>query len=147
MTDTYNIQPPQPIDSFPFVERSGLTLLHAERGRAVVRMPLEGNVNHVGMMYAGALFTAAEIPGGTVFASAFDMSRFYPIIGELSIRYTRPASGDVTVEVVMSDAEIERVTAELEDKGRSKFVLETEITDDDGNVVAKTAGTYFGLSF
>ena len=37
-------------------------------------MPFKPNRNHLGTMYAGALFTLAEIPGGAVLISAFDMS-------------------------------------------------------------------------
>lgn len=132
--------------SFRFVENTGLDLLEYERGRVKLMMPLEGNVNHVGMMYAGALFTLAEVPGGTLFGSAFDTKRFYPIVGEVNIRYVKPAMGDAYVVAAMSDDEIERVTSDLEEKGRAKYVLELEITDADGTVLATTSGTYFGLA-
>lgn len=133
--------------SFRFVENTGIDLLEFGRGRAKLMMPLEGNVNHVGMMYAGALFTLAEIPGGTLFGSAFDTKRFYPIVGELSIRYLKPAMGDVFVIAELANDEIERVTADLETKGRAKYVLDLELTDADGTVLATTSGTYFGLAF
>lgn len=133
--------------SFRFVENTGIDLLEFGRGRAKLMMPLEGNVNHVGMMYAGALFTLAEIPGGTLFGSAFDTKRFYPIVGELSIRYLKPAMGDVFVVAELADDEIERVTNDLEEKGRAKYVLDLELTDADGAVLATTSGTYFGLAF
>lgn len=133
--------------SFRFVENTGIDLLEYGRGLAKLMMPLEGNVNHVGMMYAGALFTLAEIPGGTLFGSAFDTKRFYPIVGELSIRYKKPAMGDAYVVAQLADDEIERITTELEEKGRSKYVLDLEITNSDGDVLATTSGTYFGLAF
>lgn len=133
--------------AFRFVENTGVDLLEYGRGMTKLMMPLEGNVNHVGMMYAGALFTLAEIPGGTLFGSAFDTTRFYPIVGELSIRYKKPAMGDAFVTARMSDDEIDQITATLEEKGRAKYVLELEITDADGDVLATTSGTYFGLSF
>lgn len=133
--------------SFRFVENTGLDLLGYQRGRVELMMPLEGNVNHVGMMYAGALFTLAEVPGGTLFGSAFDTKRFYPIVGEVSIRYKKPAMGDAFVVAEMSDEEIDRVTAELDEKGRAKYVLDLEITDGDGTVLATSSGTYFGLAF
>ena len=44
----------------PAIERTGIEILELEPGRATLRMPLEPNVNHVGTMYAGALFTLAE---------------------------------------------------------------------------------------
>jgi len=131
----------------PFVERSGLELLHAERGRCVLRLPFEPNINHVGMVYAGALFTVAEVPGGVLFGSAFDLSRFYPIVGDLNIRFSKPARSAVIVDARMTDAEIERVTAELEDVGKAKWVLEQELVDTAGVVVATTSATYFGLAF
>lgn len=139
--------PAQPVTSFPFVERAGLELLLAERGRTVLRLPFEPNINHVGMVYAGALFTVAEVPGGVLFLSAFDVSRFYPIVGEMKIRFAKPAMTGVLVDARMADDEIERVTAELEETGRSKWVLEQEIVDTSGAVVASTSATYFGLSF
>lgn len=132
---------------FPFVERAGLLLLHAERGRAVLRLPFEPNINHVGMVYAGALFTVAEVPGGVLFASAFDLLRFYPIVGDLKIRFSKPARTAVMVDARMTEAEIERVTAELDEVGKSKWVLEQEIVDSAGVVVATTTATYFGLSY
>jgi acyl-coenzyme A thioesterase PaaI-like protein len=137
----------RPLADFPFVERAGLELLHVERGRAVLRLPFEPNINHVGMVYAGALFTVAEVPGGVLFVSALDVSRFYPIVGELNIRFRRPAMSSVLVDARMTDAEIDRVAADLEAEGKAKWVLTQEIVDEAGTVVATTEGTYFGMSY
>jgi acyl-coenzyme A thioesterase PaaI-like protein len=136
-----------PMADFPFVERTGLELLHVERGRAVLRLPFEPNINHVGMVYAGALFTVAEVPGGVLFASAFDLTRFYPIVGDLKIRFAKPARSAVLVDARMTDDEIERVAAELDDAGKAKWVLTQELVDEGGTVVATTEATYFGLAF
>ena|ERR1041384_5380120 len=147
MPEIYNLSPPHPIRDFPFVERLGLELLHVERGRCVLRLPFEPNINHVGMIYAGALFTVAEVPGGVLFRSAFDVARFYPIVGDMQVRFTRPAMTDVIVDARMTDDEIARVTAELEERGKAKYVLEQEIRDAGGELVATTVATYFGRSF
>lgn len=61
-------------------------------------MPGAGNENHIGSMYAGALFTLAEIPGGALFLTSFDSARFYPIVKEMTLRFRRPAKGDIRVE-------------------------------------------------
>jgi acyl-coenzyme A thioesterase PaaI-like protein len=137
----------RPMADFPFVERSGLELLHAERGRAVLRLPFEPNINHVGMVYAGALFTVAEVPGGVLFASAFDLTRFYPIVGNLEIRFAKPARTSVLVDARMADDEVERVAADLEATGKAKWVLTQELVDESGTVVATTEAIYFGLAF
>ena len=137
----------RPMADFPFVERSGLELLHVERGRAVLRLPFEPNINHVGMVYAGALFTVAEVPGGVLFGSAFDLTRFYPIVGDLQIRFAKPARTAVLVDARMNDDEIDRVTADLDSAGKAKWVLTQQLVDESGTVVATTEATYFALSF
>ncbi len=79
-------------------------------------------------MYAGSLFTIAEVPdphhrlvnqsretrrffealtainrlqvpGGIIYFSTFDRNRFYPIVYDMQIKFLKPAFTDVTVEV------------------------------------------------
>jgi len=47
-----------------FVRRMGLKVVEMKRCRVELLAPLEINKGHIGSMYAGALFTLAEIPGG-----------------------------------------------------------------------------------
>ena len=128
--------------SIPFAERAGIDLVEFERGHVKMKIPLEPNKNHIGTMYAGALFTLAEIPGGAIFMSAFDMTKFFPIVAEMTIKYLKPATTDIYVEVSMSEEEIERITNEATEKGKSVFILEKELKDENGVVVAITTGTY-----
>lgn len=129
-------------NAIAFVERSGLEVLELERGRVKMRMPFEPNVNHVGMMYAGALFTLAEVPGGAIFLTAFDASRFYPIVKDMKIRFVKPARSDVTVEVALDDEEAARIAARAEQDGKADYVLRCELKDADGQVVAETENVY-----
>lgn len=138
---------PQKMTGFPILEDLGLELLSSERGRCEMRLPFENNGNHVGILYAGALFTLGEVPGGVLFSGAFDSKRFYPIVVEMSIKFLKPGTTAATVVADMSDDEIDRVTAELEEKGRSRYVLTTEIRDESGTVIATTEGSYAGFSF
>ncbi|MEM7412066.1 MAG: PaaI family thioesterase [Myxococcota bacterium] len=126
----------------PFVDRSGLVLEEARRGYVRMRMPLEGNVNHVGMMYAGALFTLAEVPGGALFVSSFDAKQFYPIVKSLDIQFRRPAKSDITVEVSLTDARIEEIAAAAEANGKADYDWECELVDAEGTVVARTTNRY-----
>lgn len=126
----------------PFAERAGVDLVEFERGRVKMKIPFQGNQNHIGIMYAGALFTVAEIPGGALFMSAFDMSKCYPILVDLSIKFVKPATTDVYVEARLSEEDIARVNAELESQGKSNYVLDLELTDTSGTVVATTHATY-----
>ncbi len=125
-----------------FVRRAGLRVEEMKRGYARLRMPLRGNRNHIGTMYAGALFTLAEVPGGALFLSSFDTRRFYPIVTEMNIRFLAPARGPVTVEVRLDDAEIERLQAEAEQAGKARYVLEAQLKDGKGVIVAESRAHY-----
>ncbi|MFZ5757309.1 MAG: PaaI family thioesterase [Pseudomonadota bacterium] len=119
-----------------FVGNSGLVVEVLEKGYTRMRMPFAPNKNHVGTMYAGALFTLAEFPGGAIFLSSFDTTRFYPIVRDMSIRFRRPATGDVWIEVRVSDDFVQKVQAEAEANGKADYEWESEIKDASGTVVA-----------
>ncbi len=126
----------------PFVERSGLKVIELQRGKVRLTMPLTGNENHIGTMYAGALFTLAEIPGGALFLTTFDVSRFYPVIKEMSVRFRRPARTEITVEMGLSEEDARRIQQEAEAHGKADYVLEGELKDAHGEVVALSRGVY-----
>ncbi|MEQ8842131.1 MAG: PaaI family thioesterase [Acidimicrobiales bacterium] len=128
--------------TIPFLERTKIVVEHAERGHVRLRMPFEPNVNHVGMMYAGALFTLAEVPGGTLFLTTFDTKKYFPIVKDLQIRFRRPAMSDITVEVRMSDDEAARIAAEAEVNGKADYGWECLLEDESGEVVAISQNTY-----
>ena len=126
----------------PFVRRMGLKVLEAKPGYVKLTAPLAGNENHVGTMYAGAQFTLAEIPGGALALCTFDPARFYPVVKELTLKFRRPATGDLTVEFSISEGEAARITAETEENGKSDYILEGTPKDAGGEAVATSRGTY-----
>lgn len=128
--------------TIPFLKHTGVVVEHAERGFVRLRMPFEPNVNHVGMMYAGALFTLAEVPGGTIALTTFDPKRYYPIVKDLKIRFRRPAMTDITVEVRLSDEEAARIMAEADANGKADYSWDTELIDANGEVVARSQNEY-----
>ena len=125
-----------------FVKRSGLQAEVLEPGHVRLRMPLQGNQNHIGTLYAGAIFTLAEMPGGALFLTSFDARRFYPIVKEMNLRFRRPAKGDITVDARIDQAEITRIQNEAEASGKSEYWLELQLLDADGEVVAESRGLY-----
>ena len=129
-------------EQIAFVKRSGLKAEVLEPGFVRLRMPLSGNQNHIGTLYAGALFTLAEIPGGALFLTSFDVQRFYPLIKEMNLRFRRPATSDITVEARLSDEEIARIQAEAEQNGKADYHLELQLCDASGEVVAQTKALY-----
>jgi acyl-coenzyme A thioesterase PaaI-like protein len=101
-------------------------------------MPLKGNVNHIGTMYAGALFTLAEFPGGPLMLATFGMRRFIPIVTELDMEFVKAAKSDVRVELTLPADEAERIEAETLEYGKAEFVVRGELMDADGEVVERS---------
>lgn len=125
-----------------FVKNAGLVVETLERGHVQCRMPFAGNGNHIGTMYAGALFTLAEIPGGALFLTSFDTARCFPVVKALNLKFLKPAKSDVTVTATLAEPEIERLAAECSEKGKAEFVLNLSLTDAEGTVVASSEGLY-----
>ncbi len=129
-------------NKFDFLRNMGLKILALAPGEVKLMLPKKGNENHLGTVFAGALFTLAEVPGGVLAYTTFDAARFYPVVKEMNIKFVRPATTDVTVESVMSQAESDRLAQEAEETGKASFTLDGEILDANGKVVAKTQGFY-----
>ncbi|MCY1277536.1 putative thioesterase domain protein [compost metagenome] len=129
-------------EKIAFVKRMNLKAEALEPGYVRLRAPLAGNENHLGTMYAGALFTLAEMPGGALFAVSFDHERFYPIVKELNLRFRRPATGEITVEARMNAEEIARLQAEADANGKVDYALDLQLRDASGEVVAESQGLY-----
>ncbi|WP_332821305.1 PaaI family thioesterase [Pseudomonas sp.] len=129
-------------EQIAFVKRSGLKAEVLEPGYVRLCMPLAGNQNHIGSMYAGALFTLAEIPGGALFLNSFDSQRFYPVIKEMNLRFRRPALGDIHVEARLDAKQIDRLQSEAQSRGKADYLLELQLTDAGGEIVAESRGLY-----
>jgi acyl-coenzyme A thioesterase PaaI-like protein len=124
------------------IRKTGLRVVALRDRYATLLMPIEGNVNHVGMMYAGSLFTLGEIAGGAIHMVSFDMTRLFPIVKEVKIRFRRPALTDVTMEVELSAAQAARIETEALEKGKADYELELELKDAGGEVVSIVSGTW-----
>ena len=129
-------------EKIEFVRRSGLQVLEARPGYVKCLMPAEGNGNHFGTMYAGAMFTLAEIPGGVMSLACFEPGKFIPLLKNMSIKYLKPAKGDITFETLLAEEEIQRIASDAQENGKADFVLTGELKDRDGKIVAVTEGLY-----
>ncbi|KZY37303.1 MULTISPECIES: PaaI family thioesterase [unclassified Oleiphilus] len=127
--------------AIPFATRNGFKVLEVKRGFLKAGIPLKPNKNHFNAMYAGALFTVAEIPGGIISMLSFD-ERFYPVLVDLKMEFIKVAKTDVTVEFGLSDQELARLEEETLAEGKSSFVLEGEVKDAEGTIVAKSYANY-----
>jgi thioesterase domain-containing protein len=130
------------IHAIPFVERTGMVIEEVEPGRCVLSIPEEPNVNHFGTVYAGAIYTLGEVPGGVLFFATFDGEKYFPLVKSSQIRYRRPGRGRLRVEATIEADEVARLSAVADAEGKADYTLELEITDETGDVVALMTSQY-----
>jgi len=128
--------------TIPIMAAMGLKVVEVRRGYAAAEIPAEPNVNHFGTIYAGSLFTVAEMLGGVIGLTSFDLPGYIPVVKGLDIRFRRVAKTAVRATASLSDAEIARIEEDARANGKSEFVLVAELTDDAGEVVATSEGVY-----
>jgi acyl-coenzyme A thioesterase PaaI-like protein len=126
----------------PAMCRLGIRIVELREGFVAGVAPLAGNLNYQGSMYAGTLFGLGEALGGGVFFANFDLGRFTGTEKDMQIRYRRPAMTDVRAETSLDTTTIARIKREAETVGKTEFVLDAELTNTEGLVVAITHGTY-----
>ena len=128
--------------TIPPVHKMGVRVVEARRGHAVASVPLEGNGNHFGVIYAGVQFTVAEMLGGVIALATFDAAKYYPLVKSVDITFTGMARTDLLAQASLDDDEIARIEAEAADKGKADFVLDAVVKDEAGQTVSLTRGVY-----
>src|SRR4051812_19869666 len=96
--------------SIPLVGTTRIEVVELRPGYAKAIAPFEGNGNHLGTMYAGVLFTVAELLGGALAAVSFDITRYAPVVKRVEIDFKRPARTDVFAEASLDQPTIAAAT-------------------------------------
>ena len=128
--------------TIPIAHKMGVQVVEARPGFAATTVPAEGNGNHFGVIYAGVLFTVAEVLGGIIPLITFDRAKYFPLVKNLDIKFVAMAKSDVRAEASLDDEAIARVEAEAAQRGKADFTLEAVVTDAHGQTVATTRGLY-----
>lgn len=126
----------------PAAHAMGVRFVDLQPGRVSATVPFEGNSNHFGAIYAGVIFTVAEVLGGAIHFATFDSSTHYPLVRGLTIDFVAPGTSNLTATASMSAGEIARIRAAATPDAKVPFVFEAEVTREDGTVVARTTGDY-----
>jgi len=124
------------------IHLTGVKVVSLKDRYAKIMLPLGPNINHIGTMYAGSLFILAEFSGGVIYYVSFDHTKFYPIVKDVSIRYRRPATGDVFLEVGLTAEQVEEIQRSAEEKGKQDWTMDLELKDADGQVCCLVHGTW-----
>jgi acyl-coenzyme A thioesterase PaaI-like protein len=123
---------------------SGLTVDIFEQRHVRLSVPVEGlHMNHVGLVYAGTSFMLMEVSGAALFVSAYGIDRFVPINKAMTIRYVKPAATDLACELSISVEDARAKLKPIEERGKGEWVLDMEVIDANGSVVATSTCTYY----
>lgn len=128
--------------AIPFVRRSGVRITTLEPGLVICQMPIKGNVNHIGTMYAGALFTLAEFPVGPLMLATYGLSRFVPIVTSVRLDFIKACKSDATIRFELPPAKAAEVESNTLAQGEDAFTLTGEIRDAEGVLVAESQAEY-----
>jgi acyl-coenzyme A thioesterase PaaI-like protein len=128
--------------TIPAAHNMGIKAVDARRGHAAATVPLEGNGNHFGVVYAGVEFTVAEILGGIIAIASFDAAKYYPLVKKVDIEFTGMARSDLRAEASLDEDELQRIETEAAEKGKADFALDAVVRDEAGQTVAVTHGLY-----
>jgi len=116
------------------IDKMGMRILNFKKQSVKIMLPKEPNVNHIGTVYAGSLFSLADYAGGVLFFSAFDIRKYYPLLRDVTITFKRPATTDITVETSMNTEQVEDIKRTADETGKADWALDLELKDEQGNV-------------
>ena len=126
----------------PRAHQMGVTFLELRPGYVRAEVPFEGNGNHFGVIYAGVLFTLAEVLGGAMHMISFDAAAtHYPLIKGMRIDFLAPGKGRLSATATLTDEQVAEIKAAAAN-GKVSYELRAEILDTDGKVVVTTVGDY-----
>jgi acyl-coenzyme A thioesterase PaaI-like protein len=126
----------------PAIGRLGVVVEAISPGSVDLRVPIDGNANHMGTMYAGALFALAELPGGLIPLAVLEPGRYTPIVTALEIQFLAAARTDVVLSARMDPKDLRALGAQVDAEGRADFTLELVGRDAAGRTVVTSTGHY-----
>lgn len=128
--------------SVPAIGRLGVVVDAISPGTVDLRVPIEGNSNHMGTMYAGALFALAELPGGLLPLAVLDPGRYVPIVTGMDVQFVAAARTDVTLSARLDPEDLRALGARADAEGQAEFVLELHGEDATRRTVITSRAHY-----
>jgi len=130
-------------ETVPWVKTSGLTAEILEERHVVLRLPKEGHLNHVGIVYAGSLFMLMEIAGATLFGCTYDFGKYIPVNKEMQIKFVKMGITDIVCDLTISKEKAAEMIQPIDERGKGEWILEMDCRDTEGNVVATSVCHYY----
>ena len=126
----------------PAIGRLGVVVEAITPGAVDLRVPIEGNANHFGAMYAGAMFAVAELPGGLIPLSVLPPGEYTPILTAFEIQFVAAARTDVVLSARMDLDHLRALRDQVDAHGQANFTLELLGQDAHGRTVLTSRAHY-----
>lgn len=126
----------------PRAFQMGVRFVEMRPGYVRAELPFEGNGNHFGTVYAGVIFTLAEVLGGAMTFATFGAATHYPVVRSMTIDFRSPGTGPLSASASLDAEQIAAMADAVAAGTKVPFVLEAEVVGADGTVVATTRGDY-----
>lgn len=121
----------------PFNRPHRFRIKKLEKGAAVVFSPnRSANRNHLGTQHACALATVGEFAAGLALLGAFRPTEYRLIMSRMEVEYSRRAVGGIQATARLNAAELASIESALRSEGRTEYLVETDLVDDQGEGVA-----------
>ena len=100
-------------------------------------------INHFGVFHAGALYTFAETVGGAVVKASFDWDNTTLINKRGEIRYRKMVTRKAMSEASFAREDVERIKAEVEEKGKTEFTYTVIVKNQDEEVACEATFDFY----
>jgi acyl-coenzyme A thioesterase PaaI-like protein len=100
-------------------------------------------INHFGAFHAGALYTFAETVGGAVVKASFDWENTTLINKRGEIRYRKMVTRKAVSEASFARKDVERIKAEVEEKGKTEFTYTVIVKNQDEEVACEATFDFY----
>ena len=139
----YDALKPMLEETIPWIRDSGIRAEVLEERHAVLRLPRDHHLNHVGIIYAGSLFALMELAGAALFGCTYTLGKYIPINKEMSVKFLKMGTTDIVCDLSISEDRAAEMIEPIDARGRGEWTLEMECTDTTGNVVATSECHYY----
>ncbi|MDD5224376.1 MAG: YiiD C-terminal domain-containing protein [bacterium] len=130
----------------PVVRSSGFAVEKLKEREITVSMPMGPNTNHVGIMYAGSLFTLIEVAGGVLFSATYPAGVYTLITKGISIRYVKPSMTKTYCHLTISKEEAEAKIKPVDERGRGNWIIDVTAVDENEVEVCRANCNYYALT-
>jgi thioesterase domain-containing protein len=131
-------------EHIPLTRHLQFSLQAFSEGRLILSAPLDANINDKGTMFAGSQAALLALAGWclTTLEAEQQVARSDVLAMHNSLRYLRPVTGDVLIDVTCSAEHLSRFRQQLGRGERAVLAIEAEARNADGKVASRYQAEY-----